>query len=258
MTTDTEVQISNVEKFADIFLSMLKDSLIKIPEYSSLFVDRTRTRNVLIAALSRQLKVAKKALNLTQKELAQINNAALRMREKGIELHSASPVNAKHFAQEIGLRGTLELAETLDNFFQEIGDIESVALKDFFQRSLNGHAYVARGLTPQDKDPRWDTTIYGHTQLTYTDALIEFAVAHFIERYVSAKLNELGIEIGKEKDYFLNVMSDVISLDYFGDKEFLETLVRWQADKSNGGLGWFSMEKLLEYNPALGAISVTG
>lgn len=189
--------------------------------------------------------------HLSSAERNQIQESWDRLMSSRGEANSASSHNALDVLSRLDVLGKAMLAQASISSVDLSAQPFGAAVDDFATRTKGGHEMKLRGEAPTDGDPASDKVIWGHTQITDPEALLHFSIAHYLERYYSQVLPELGVEFAaSQKDYFLNAMTDVLMLDHFGDNKFAAIFEEWVKPRAEGGLGWIKEDRIKAYMPA--------
>ena len=188
--------------------------------------------------------------HLSSAERSQIQESWDRLMSSRGEANSASSHNALDVLSRLDVLGKAILTQASTSSVDLNAQPFAAAVEDFAARTKGGHEMKLRGETPTDGDPASDKVIWGHTQITDPEALLHFSIAHYLERYYSQVLPELGVEFAaSQKDYFLNAMTDVLMLDHFGDNKFAAVFEEWAKPRDEGGLGWIKEDRIQAYTP---------
>lgn len=122
-------------------------------------------------------------------------------------------------------------ASTDDN-----SDTTQHGLADYIQRLEKGHQLKVQSHAIADGDEESDRAIWGHTLIQDPEAMLHFLLIHYLERVACAEMRAAGIELGNQKDFFLNGMIDAIIIDRHQNYDDLFTILA--TDREEGGVGW--------------------
>jgi hypothetical protein len=185
--------------------------------------------------------------NLNSEKLNRINNARMILQKNNVHV-SAS------FESAYTIHNLLD-----DKIIKSLPLIAKESIENsapYFENGLNilcerltgGYQMMIDGKTPQDGDYESKKVIWGHTKIQDPLAQIHFIICHYLERYISLVLIDKNIEIGKEKDYFLNAMIDTVIVDHFYENKYSGIFDILKTTRSEGGLEWILDELSAAYN----------
>ena len=213
-----ELLVFNPEMAAVVFLPYLRliDNMSKLTKEDLDIIEKANS------LLSHGGSASKHSVVDFLKEISEEQKANLR----AIAIESVNP-NSKHYKQ---------------------------AIWQLVDRMRRGNKMKMEGRKPQDGDPESDSLIWGHTQLEKSFILLQFAICHYFERYMSEYFKEQGLVMAFGKDWFLNALTDVIALRVArGDKMTEFITASWTIPRINQGLGWLSEDRINAYKQILGA-----
>jgi hypothetical protein len=223
-------------------IELLRQRLGEVPELQPAFAlaeaDPDRAVDVYLGYLSLVEHMSK----LDDEELARITRSQGRLRG---ELGSASKVGANDIVNALGEdRNILNVcaAQSLDPQSPHYAS----AVDTLVARMEGGHQLKLSGKSPSDHDPESMKVIWGHTIITGREALLHFMLMHYLERYMAEALVDRGLEPARQKDFFINAMTDVVILEGQADSDD-PTFRLWLASKDQGGLGWITEDRLKSY-----------
>lgn len=191
--------------------------------------------------------------NITEEDLRIIDCAHRIREERGGSSGSASHHNLVDFIRAITPEQRVQLQSLIRAATSHNSEFFQAALADLTQMMQNGHKFKIEGKKPQDGDPESDKLIWGHTQLEDSNVLIEFTICHFIERYMSAAFQKLGLEMANHKDWFLSCLTDMITLNYIrGNAGATRIASSWSVPREEeGGLGWLNEDRITAFRDAM-------
>ena len=204
------------------------------------------------------VRLAERAIELTPEELnivREVNDffAKAKAETEGKDYDSTKKKGAAEFLEAIGAEERKILRSRILSFGNPDSPEYGKGLLELEQMMENAQQLKREERTPKDGDSLSDHAIWGYTQITNPDALIDFLINHALERYLSQIYrDELHIPFTEHKDYLCNMFIDLLAIDVArGDRSLNDDIVKiWMTPKPNG-LGWLKQNRIDEYSKRL-------
>jgi hypothetical protein len=159
-------------------------------------------------------------------------------------------------ASKVGANDILAALGDQKAKLSEIGAQSSDPSSRFYEPAVDllvtrlegGHQLKLDKKTPSDFDPDSLKVIWGHTLITDPEALLHFVTCHYLERYFAESLTAQGVDLARQKDFFVNALVDVLIIDNLTTNQFRPAYDIWAKLKQQGGLEWITQDRLNSYS----------
>jgi hypothetical protein len=184
--------------------------------------------------------------NVDTNDLDAISRSQITLRQSGGETGSASAISANDIVLALGHNKSLLVDLAKDSVNPQsahyLDTVETLVTK-----LEGGHKLKLSGKSPSDHDPESLKVIWGHTLITDPEALLHFVTCHYLGLYYARSLEERGLEFAKQKDFFVNALTDVIILNHLKSDAPDPIFDIWVTPKEAGGMGWITEARLASY-----------
>jgi len=236
----------------DAIAKIFQTQFTTVPEVQNAIIDSNRDYKKLFAKLfSSYTELLKNISTLPSEDIEKITKIHGSFKKYivagGIEEPGAHTFlsilgeKRKHFLSEAGR----EIANPSSGTFKN-------GLADLVKMMAKASELKKQGKSFVDSDAGSDTVIWTHTKITDSTAILHVAIAHFFERALFRFLREKDASLIFPKDYYLNVLDDVIILQYIRTPGNAVVFDEWNKQKEDGGLGWINPEKVKAYEREFG------
>lgn len=223
-------------------ITTLSGRLLSVPELQPVMSIIASNPTHAIDTYNSYLGLSLRLVNLDNSDYAAITKSQQQMNG---EVGSASSVGANDLAAELATRN-IHIESIVYSSFDSSSPHYEPAVDELIKRLEGGHQMKVAGKNPSDHDPGSLKVIWGHTVITGEEALLHFTIMHYLERFVSIALDDQNVPVAKQKDFFINAMTDVVILN--GLKNPDDVIYKlWVAPKEQGGLGWITEDRLRSY-----------
>jgi hypothetical protein len=227
----------------DEHLQLLVARLNGVPELEPAFAiiehDPQHARDVY----TDYVQLVERMSQLDETDIAKMREAQLTLRSKDGIAGSASKIGASDILSVLGDRASL-LYELVDQSNNPTSLFYDPAINVLVTRMEGGHNLKLSGKSPSDFDSESLKVIWGHTVIIGPEALLHFTICHYLERFMAEGLSANGIEIARQKDFFINALVDVVILENFSVHGNSPIFELWVKSKNQGGLGWITRDRL--------------
>lgn len=231
----------------DQHLELLEARLSEVPELQPAFVIVDGNREHARDVYSEYVQLTKQMSQLNDAEIERIKGSQEALRAKDGTVGSASKIGANDILLALGKRRNL-LVELADQSTNPTSPYYNAAVDVLVGRLEGGHNLKLSGKSPSDFDPESLKVIWGHTVITGPEALLHFTVCHYLERFMAEGLFAQGVELARQKDFFINALVDVVILDKINSQNPSPIFDIWVTPKEQGGLGWITQDRLKSYS----------
>ena len=244
--TFTEAAGISYRVISDIFHPMLfQTNPPAVIEVATVFELLTNNFEIAYRIFFRYLKLVKYMSELTEEDLDIIKKAnALLVQDSASDYSAADFLSAISLEQKLGLRElAIESVTPGSSYYEK-------AIEELVDRMQRGSKMNAEGKVPKKSDK----LIWDHTQLKNSYVLFQFIICHYFERYMSEVFKERGLPMASSKDWFINILKDVIALR-IARKDNIPGFIKasWTIERINDGLGWLGEDRINAYKQILDA-----
>ncbi len=229
------------------FFEQLAQATADVPELRPVMEMARRDPEHVSAVYSRYVDLVRAMAGMDAQQVDEAQ--ALRLARSRHEASSASDHSLQDLFRQLGGGGQQALGAEAARSIDDSSAYLAYAVRDFADRTSGGHRLFGdlNRPRPADGDPEADGVIWGHTQITNPEALLHFAVAHYMERYLSQVLVDYDIPYARDqKDYFLNAIGDYLWYDHARVQQFNDIFNAWAVPRASvshpdNGLGWIKL-----------------
>ncbi len=113
-----------------------------------------------------------------------------------------------------------------------------------------GHQiYATTGRTVDTKTSIPDDVILDHVDRYGYEALANTTIANYLQEYATRHLSSMNLDTTRQKDFFINALSDVLILDHIsGQNKFRDIFEAWSRSRKAGGIGWITEKQIEAYS----------
>ncbi len=234
----------------DQHFHVLEGRLIGVPELVPAFNIIDHNRDHARDIYSGYVQVIEEMSQLGDTDIASVQESQSALRAKDGITGSASKIGANDILSALGERKNL-LSELADQSTDPTSPFYDAAVNVLVKRLEGGHKLKLSGESPSDLDPESLKVIWGHTVITRPEALLHFTICHYLERFMAEGLFANGIELARQKDFFINALVDVVILANMRSQSNSLIFEIWAKPKEYGGLGWITQDRLDSYSAEL-------
>jgi hypothetical protein len=231
----------------DEHLKLLVTRLNGVPELEPAFAiiehDPQQARDVY----ADYVQLVERMSQLDDTDIAKVRGAQSALRAKDGITGSASKIGASDILAALGDRDSL-LSELIDQSTDPTSLFYDAAINVLVTRLEGGHNLKLSGKSPSDFDSDSLKVIWGHTVIIGPEALLHFTICHYLERFMAEGLSANGIELARQKDFFINALVDVVILENVSVHGNSPIFEHWAKSKEQGGLGWITQDRLDSYS----------
>lgn len=232
------------------FFTELQSRLGGVPELTAAMELALANPEQTYSLFKQYVGVVQKLSQMTPEEMTHVQASWNKLMSGRSGANSASKHNALDVLQLLDTEQRAEMVNEARESVDHNSPYIEAAMTNFVEMAEGGSKLHAAGVTLKDGDPQSDKVLISHTKITNPEALLQFTMSHYMERYFSQILAGQGVEFAAhQKDYFLNAMTDALMLDHFGDNKYREVFDMWAKPRDQGGLGWIKQDRIDAYDP---------
>lgn len=227
------------------YTDLLGRRLVNVPELRPALDLAISNPDLVVRTYEAYVALIDSMAAMTEEDKLLVDHANKRLASKNTDTGSASKVSAIDLLDSVG--DAEVLSSIAKNSIDRASPFFDDAIDELIIRLEGGHQFKLAGKTPVDGDPESNKIIWGHTQITDPNALLNFTICHFLERYFAKELSARDIAIASQKDFFLNALIDVVIIDHLTLQKFKPIFELWAKPKNQGGMGWIIPDRLNSY-----------
>ncbi len=237
-----------MKKFTDSEISdVFIDKFASVPEVqNALRYIKQNESGMFLNLLNSYLKLTNDLVNLDEVDLKNIKEIHGNFK-KLVTAGGVEEPSAYLFVTTLGKNRLHYITEATILMANPESQLFNFGLSELAVMMGKAYKLKAQGKVFSDTDLASDQVIWTQTKITNPYSITHIVIAHFFERCILHYLKEMDPSLTFTKDYFLNILDDVILLEAIKTPGKSVVFNIWNKSREEGGLSYINPDKVKAY-----------
>jgi|GEM_PF-2989856 len=225
-------------------LSLLTKGFIAVPEVHQALL--SSSEEYILLSFRSYIPLIKRLIHLTPEDIIKIEKIHQNFK-RYLTAGEVEEPGAHTFLHILGEKRRHLLKDALEEILKTDSVLLIAGLTELTVMMKRASTLKQQRYELIDNNKEADRVIWTHTKITNPEAIIHVVLAHLFERCIFTYLKDCDSSLNFTKDYFLNVLDDIILIAEVTSPNGSQIFKMWNTQKNDGGLEWINPDKVRAY-----------